>query len=114
MKFKLKTDTNGNRVLSVKAYDDRAFSIQTNGNLPLTHTQGINQDITCLEVIEYITKCGTDRQKQLLDIPTHEYVIIWQGEEVDTAKDKKEALYLQGEYMLAYNGYCSIKKRRIK
>lgn len=42
------------------------------------------------------------------------YTIIWNGEEVDEANDKATARYLLKEYNLAFNGGCSIKKRRVK
>ena len=40
------------------------------------------------------------------------YILKWKGEEIDTAKDREEALYLQREYNIAYGGGVSIKKCR--
>jgi hypothetical protein len=40
-KLKLGRDINGNKRLIIKEGDKRAKSIQTNGNLPLTHRDGI-------------------------------------------------------------------------
>ena len=37
------------------------------------------------------------------------YKLIWKGEEIDTAETKKEAIYLQNEYNLAYGGGVIIK-----
>ena len=42
-KFKLGRDLNGNKTLHVKAGDKRAKTIQTNGNLPKTHSDGIGE-----------------------------------------------------------------------
>lgn len=61
--LKLKKDENGNRVLFVKVVGHRGFSIQTNGNLPLTH-HGINIH-TIQEVYKYVEKHGTKQQKAL-------------------------------------------------
>lgn len=38
------------------------------------------------------------------------YILIWKGEEIDTADTMKEAIYLQGEYQMAYGGIVTIKK----
>lgn len=32
-----------------------------------------------------------------------EYVIIWQGEEIDSAETRQEANYLVNEYAIAFN-----------
>jgi hypothetical protein len=37
------------------------------------------------------------------------YVLIWNGEEIDSAETKKEAIYLQREYEMAYGGEVTIK-----
>ena len=42
------------------------------------------------------------------------YAIIWKGEEIDEADSRKEALYLQREYNLAYGGGCTLKARRVR
>ncbi len=38
------------------------------------------------------------------------YILIWKGEEIDTADTMKEAIYLQGEYQMAYGGTVRIVK----
>jgi hypothetical protein len=48
-KYKITRDKNGNKRLSIKYGDKRATSIQTNGNLPRTHQDGIG-DWTASEV----------------------------------------------------------------
>ena len=53
MKLEIKKDRNGNKTLSVKTLENRAFSIQTNGNLPETHRDGITQG-TGKELINYL------------------------------------------------------------
>jgi len=64
-----KTDINGNKCLSVKFEGFRAFSIQTLGNLPIAHKATFDSvDIAEFarikaEVILYISKFGTKRQK---------------------------------------------------
>jgi len=40
------------------------------------------------------------------------YKLIWNGEEIDTAKDKQEAIYLKSEYETAYRGIVKIKKEK--
>ena len=37
------------------------------------------------------------------------YKLIWNGEEIDTADTMKEAIYLQREYQMAYDGVVTIK-----
>lgn len=41
--YTISRDANGNKTLRVKIGDARAFSIQTNGNLPTTHRDGIGR-----------------------------------------------------------------------
>lgn len=66
--MKLKYDKNGNKVLMVQFSDGkRGFSIQTLGNLPETHRNGITS-ATDAEVRDYLTKHGTLRQKELYGI----------------------------------------------
>lgn len=38
------------------------------------------------------------------------YILIWKGEEIDTADTMKEAIYLQREYQMAYGGTVKIVK----
>jgi hypothetical protein len=42
-KFKLGRDANGNKTLYVKTGAKRAKTIQTNGNLPKTHSDGVGE-----------------------------------------------------------------------
>ena len=39
------------------------------------------------------------------------YKLIWNGEEIDTADTRQEAIYLQKEYQLAYGGVVTIKRK---
>lgn len=68
--MKIKFNTNGNRVLVLDSNDlagARGFSIQTLGNLPLTHRDGIG-DHTLPEVNQYVRKHGSKRQKEVLGL----------------------------------------------
>lgn len=40
------------------------------------------------------------------------YILIWKGEEIDTADTRQEAIYLQREYQIAYGGIVTIKKSK--
>lgn len=66
MKFSLAMDRNGNKILRVHPSTGRGFSIQTNGNLPKTHRNGIG-DWTQGEVAAYVVAFGTSRQQALID-----------------------------------------------
>ena len=57
--MKLSIDRNGNRVLRVVP----GLSIQTNGNLPRTHGDGIGF-WTVREVCDWVAQYGTPKQKQ--------------------------------------------------
>lgn len=57
--MKLTFDRNGNRVLRVVP----GLAIQTNGNLPRTHRDGIG-DWTVREVVGWVSQYGTPKQKQ--------------------------------------------------
>lgn len=70
-------DTNGNSVVKVGFPNDRAFSIQTNGNLPETHNIGRGIDkldelrsgdlkIIAHEVYDYVSEYGSTKQKSKL------------------------------------------------
>ena len=65
--FKIGRDKNGNKVCKVSVAGHRAFSIQTNGNLPQTNRYGVCLD-TSHEVLAYVDNCGTDRQRRALGI----------------------------------------------
>jgi len=111
MKYTTGRDTNGNKTVKVKCGSSNAFSIQTNHNCPETHSNGITE-ATAKEVYSYVEKCGTDRQKNLLDIQIFEYPLFWKDEEIDTGNDRQDAVYLRNEYNIAYNGGVSIGTRR--
>lgn len=64
--LKIKLDKNGNKVLLITR-NGKSFSIQTNGNLPITHSIGISR-LTIGEVIDYISLYGTKRQKSLMEV----------------------------------------------
>ena len=65
MKFKVSQDKNGNKILQVKPGNGRGFSIQTNGNLPDTHRNGVNEH-TSEEVKQWVEAYGTKSQKALV------------------------------------------------
>lgn len=71
MKLKLIRDTNGNKRLSVAVPGFKAFSVQTNGNLPLTHAMdndSIDFEIASAELVGYIEYYGTPRQQTALGL----------------------------------------------
>jgi hypothetical protein len=65
--MKISTDVNGNKVLKVTVKDwfitTRGYSIQTNGNLPRTHREGLGP-WTVIELKLYVKKFGTTTQKR--------------------------------------------------
>jgi hypothetical protein len=63
--YKIGYDSNGNKVCRVSCGGERGFSIQTNGNLPNTHRDGVCK-LTEHEVETYILSHGTKRQKAIL------------------------------------------------
>lgn len=63
--MKLSCDRNGNRVLRVLP----GLSIQTNGNLPRTHCDGIGY-WTVSEVVGWVSKYGTPKQKEKASLLT--------------------------------------------
>jgi len=64
--FKTDKDINGNKLLKVKC-QGKGFTIQTNGNLPKTHSQGLG-GWTSGELAYYVRTCGTVRQRKLLGL----------------------------------------------
>ena len=66
LNFLLGRDRNGNKVLRV-CDRERGFSIQTNGNLPDTHRDGITA-ATADEVRAYVRSCGTRRQRTIVGV----------------------------------------------
>ena len=83
MRFKIKKDKNGNRVLFVKPAVGRGFSIQTNGNLPMCHSElCFGRWYTCessffntiwAEAGDYITRHGTTAQKKAVGYMTENW-----------------------------------------
>lgn len=68
--MKISRDINGNKVLKIESSDlkgAQGFSIQTLGNLPLTHSNGVSNK-TIGEVNLYVYKFGTELQKLKLDL----------------------------------------------
>lgn len=68
--MKIAWDSNGNRVLKVESSDlagARGFSVQTLGNLPATHRDGIGPH-TNKELRAYLSQFGSPRQKELFGI----------------------------------------------
>lgn len=111
MRIKLKAehtigrDTNGNRVLRIRPPHERGFSIQTLGNLPGTHRDGITAD-TGAEVLAHVTEHGTARQRAALGIaprkgePLH-YIQRRDGRNLETVDEFatwKEARDMLAEY----------------
>jgi hypothetical protein len=66
--YKQGRDTNGNSILRITPHTGRGFSIQTLGNLPKTHRDGVTAD-TAAEVAEHISAYGTTRQRAALGLP---------------------------------------------
>ena len=66
MNYRIVRDINGNRRLRVSPDDgERGFSVQTLGNMPLTHRAGIGS-YTQGELHGYVKRFGTERQRELL------------------------------------------------
>ena len=68
MKLTLSRDKNGNKIVKVKPRGRRAFSIQTNGNLPAIHAmEEVDIYKAVKELIKFIRRYGTDLQKSLFE-----------------------------------------------
>lgn len=65
--FKVTRDRNGNRVVKVYGEGFRGFLIQSNGNLPKTHRDGLGP-WTEGEVRTYVRSYGTDHQRDAIGI----------------------------------------------
>ena len=73
--FTIAMNKNGQKVLKIKAEGHRAFSIQTNGNLPTWHKYGVGWTLhpnytydaeeRFNELRDYLAECGTDKQKEI-------------------------------------------------
>ena len=59
-------DKNGNKTLRCSSVEG-GFSIQTNGNLPHTHRDGVTE-ATDAEVCAYVRRHGGDRRRRILGI----------------------------------------------
>ncbi len=71
--LKISRDTNGNKTLQVKRLGYRGFSVQTNGNLRVTHnyskgliTEDCQYCIALTELSHYVTEYGTVAQQSLI------------------------------------------------
>lgn len=63
--YKISRDINGNKTIRIQAPGRRGFSIQTNGNLPNTHRNGVTA-MTDGEVRNWIDQHGTEHQKAIM------------------------------------------------
>ena len=72
MKITKSHDANGNCVAKIKVEGHRAFSIQTNGNLPRIHREFTweceNHSHNETEVKNFVREHGTKRQKEICGI----------------------------------------------
>lgn len=107
--YKTSRDTNGNKTVIISPNNGhRGFSIQTNGNLPRTHRDGVTDD-TPAEVLAYVTDHGTDHRRVALGLPAApskgKFYIQRRGngqlETVDQFDTRKEARENLKEYALA-------------
>lgn len=67
MKIQIGQDDNGNTVAKV-TNGRNSFTVQTNGNLPITHSNGkacFNLAQTKAELALYLSQHGTDRQRAI-------------------------------------------------
>jgi hypothetical protein len=105
---KLGRDKNGNSILRIIPPHGLGFSIQTLGNLPGTHRDGITAD-TGAEVLAHVTAHGTDTQRAALGIarrkekPLH-YIQRRDGRNLETVDEFdtwKEARAMLTEYRMA-------------
>ncbi len=68
--MKISRDVNGNKILKIESHDingQRGFSVQTLGNLPKTHSEGVNFN-TWRELCTFIRQCGSTSQKEKLGL----------------------------------------------
>ena len=65
MNYHTNRDRNGHKTLIITPKNARGFSIQTMGNLPKTHRDGVG-DYTPEEVRDHVLKCGTARQRAIV------------------------------------------------
>ena len=75
MELSIDINANGLKTLNVKRSGARSFSIQTNGNLPITHKM-VNSDLDSFgwrvcakrELMEHIALYGTPHQKHIVGL----------------------------------------------
>jgi hypothetical protein len=63
--YKTAKDENGNKVVRITPHTGRGFSIQTLGNLPITHRDGVGE-YTAGEVKAHVVKYGTAGMKSVI------------------------------------------------
>ncbi len=69
IKFKKGRDVNGNALIKISRDGFRGFSIQSNGNLPMSYRNDvIAHNITLNEVQTYVEQFGTPQQKSLMGL----------------------------------------------
>lgn len=110
MKYAIARDINGNRILRITPSQGRGFSIQTNGNLPETHRDGITER-TEAEARAYVAEHGTPHQKHAFGLPLTRprpvYINRKGGgyrETVDQFDTHKEARAMVKEYRMSEPG----------
>ena len=64
--YKTGRDRNGNKTLRCSSVEG-SFTIQTNGNLPRTHRDGVTAE-TDAEVCAYVRGLGNERRRRILGI----------------------------------------------
>jgi len=106
-KITIGRDKNGNRIARIKNATGRAFAIQTNGNLPTTHRDGIT-DATGAEVAAHIIQYGTAKQRAaigLRPLSASRYYIQRKGggylETVDEFESGQDARAMLAEYIMS-------------
>ena len=65
MKLTIHMTPNGMKSITISPAHGRGFTIQTNGNLPRTHRDGIG-GWTWREIATYVLAHGTDRQRDII------------------------------------------------
>ena len=97
-KITIGIDGNGNRIVRVKPATGRAFAIQTNGNLPATHRDGITA-ATLAEIAAHVAQYGTAKHRAALDLlPMSRYYIQRNGKRMKNYHGKEEKIE-GGEYV---------------
>lgn len=66
-RFKKGRDRNGNALVRITTGEGRGFSIQSAGNLPQTHRDGVGA-YTLAEVLDYVKDYGTKRQRSIMGL----------------------------------------------